>query len=79
MVDLKVPPHNDDAEVSVLGAILLDKDAIIEVAEFLRPEHFYNPVCEKIYRSILSLYEKREPVDLVTLTAELKKENTLRR
>lgn len=73
MADLKVPPHNEDAEVSVLGAILLDKDAIIEVAEFLRPEHFYNPVHEKIYRSILSLYEKREPIDLVTLTAELKK------
>lgn len=77
MVDLKVPPHNDDAELSVLGAILLDKDAIIEVAEFLRPEHFYSPVCEKIYRSILSLYEKREPVDLVTLTTELKKRKHL--
>lgn len=77
MVDLKIPPHDDDAEKSVLGAILLDRDAIIEVAEFLHPEHFYNPIHEKIYRAVLSLYEKREPIDLVTLTAELKKKKVL--
>jgi replicative DNA helicase len=41
MADPKVPPHDDVAEQSVLGAILIDKDAMIDVAEFLRPQHFY--------------------------------------
>jgi replicative DNA helicase len=77
MPNVKVPPHDEEAEKSVLGAVLLDKDAIIEVAEFLRPEHFYNPMHEKIFRAILSLYEKREPIDLVTLTSELKKGKAL--
>ena len=40
-IDPKVPPHDDGAEQSVIGAVLIDKDAMIDVAEFLRPEHFY--------------------------------------
>jgi len=73
MAEPKIPPHNNEAEESVLGAILIDKDAIVSVAEFLRPEHFYKEVNGKIYAAVLSLFEKREPIDLVTLTAELKK------
>ncbi len=71
--DLRLPPHNLDAEKSVLGALLIDKDAITEVAEFLRPEHFYKEGHGDIYEAILDLFEKREPVDLITLTEELKK------
>jgi replicative DNA helicase len=71
--EVKIPPHSDEAEKSVLGAILIDRDAIISVAEFLRPEHFYKEANGKIFEAILSLFEKREPVDLVTLTDELKK------
>ena len=73
MAEPRIPPHNDEAEKSVLGAILIDKDAVVSVAEFLRPEHFYKEVNGRIYAAILSLFEKREPIDLVTLTAELKK------
>lgn len=70
---LKVPPHNEEIEQSVLGAILIDKDAIVAVAEFLRPEHFYEEKNSLIYEAILELYEARQPIDLITLTEKLKK------
>lgn len=73
MAEAKIPPHNIEAEESVLGAILIDKDSIIAVAEFLRPECFYKDAHERIYRAILKLYEDREPIDIITLTAKLKK------
>src|SRR4029079_4205518 len=59
------------------GAILIDKDALIAVAEFLRPEHFYKSSHAAIYQAIITLFELHEPVDVVTLSAELKKEGTL--
>ncbi len=68
----RIPPQNLEAEQSVLGAILIDKDAIIGVAEFLRPEHFYKEAHGAVFAAMLSLYEKREPIDLVTLSQELK-------
>lgn len=77
MAQVKVPPQALEAEVSVLGAILLDKDAITEVAEFLRPEHFYRENHANIYSAMLSLYEKREPIDVVTLAEQLKKQRVL--
>lgn len=77
MSDIKVPPHSDEAEESVLGAILIDKDSIVEVAGFLRPEHFYNNVNAEIFAAVLSLYEKRTPIDLVTLSDALKKKKVL--
>lgn len=73
MVNPKVPPHDTVAERCVLGAILLDKDALIDVAEFLRPAYFYEEAHALIYSAMLSLFEKHEPVDVVTLTAEIKK------
>lgn len=72
MAEAKVPPQNLEVEQSVLGALLLDKDAIVSVAEILKPDHFYKDTHGKIYGAILSLFEKREPIDLVTLSAELK-------
>ncbi len=77
MSDLKVPPHSLEAEQSVLGAILIDKNAIVEVAGFLRPEHFYENSHTLIFTAMLSLYEKREPIDLVTLREVLKKKKEL--
>lgn len=79
MAEAKIPPHSDEAERSVLGACLIDKDAIVAVAEFLRPEHFYDEANGKIFAAILSLYEERAPVDIVTLTEELKKQKDLTR
>ncbi len=73
MADIKIPPHDEQAELSILGALLIDKDAVVDVVEFLRPEHFYKDANSLIYKAILSLFESHEPIDIVTLTAELKK------
>jgi replicative DNA helicase len=70
---MRVPPHDIDAEKSVLGSLLIDKDSIVKVVEFLKPKHFYRNAHEKIYEAILTLYEKREPADLVTVPNQLKK------
>jgi replicative DNA helicase len=70
---MRVPPHDIDAEKSVLGSLLIDKDSIVKVVEFLKPKHFYRDAHEKIYEAILTLYEKREPADLVTVPNQLKK------
>ncbi len=75
--DFKIPPHSQEAEESVLGSILIDKDAIVSVAPILQPDHFYNSKHQKIYSAILSLYEEREPIDLVTLSEKMKKNKTL--
>lgn len=69
----KLPPQALEAEQSVLGSLLIDKDAIVKVAESLRPEHFYRETHADIYRAILTLYEKRLPADLVTVGDELKR------
>lgn len=74
----RIPPHSLDAEISVLGALLLDKDAVIAIAEFLRPEDFYDDRHKSIYEAILSLYEDRIPVDVLTLSERLKKNKDLK-
>ncbi len=77
MVNPKVPPHDTLSEQSVLGAVLLDKDAMIDVAEFLRPEQFYDERHGKIYEAMLALFENHEPIDTVTVSAQLKKNGDL--
>ena len=67
------PPHDLEAEKSVLGALLIDSDAIVKVVEFLRPKHFYTEAHKKIFTAILALYEKRKPTDLITVPNQLKK------
>lgn len=78
MQNPKVPPHDDTAEQSVLGAILIDRDAMVDVVEFLRPEHFYNEAYGLIYTAMMALYERHEPIDVVTVVNELKKQGTLK-
>ena len=78
MVDKRVPPHNLDAEESVLGSVLIDSEAIIKIGEILRPESFYNPAHQAIYQAMESLYEGRSPIDAVTLTNQLKKQKQLK-
>ena len=58
MARVRVPPHSIEAEESILGALLLDKDAIADVAEFLRPEHFYKDGHGRIYKAMQALYEE---------------------
>lgn len=78
MANPSVPPHDDVAEQSVLGAVLLDKDAMIDVAEFLRPAFFYKESHARIYEAMMALYEAHEPIDVVSVTAQLKKDGTLK-
>jgi replicative DNA helicase len=78
MADLKTPPHNEEAEQSVLGAIMIDKDAIGLVAQILSQKDFYNDTNGLIYSAMLSLYEERKPIDAVTLAAKLKKNKDLK-
>lgn len=73
----KVPPHSDEAEKSVLGSILMDRDAIVQVSEFLLPEYFYSGKHGDIYGAMQSLFESREPIDLVTLPQKLKSQKLL--
>ena len=64
------PPNSVDAEISVLGAMLLDSAAVLRATENLRPEDFYLPEHQEIYRAMLSLHTDRKPVDLTTVDAE---------
>lgn len=73
----KVPPHSDEAEKSVLGSILMDRDAIVQVSEILLPDYFYNERHGMIYEAMLALYEERSPIDLVTLPQKLKEKKYL--
>jgi replicative DNA helicase len=68
----KVPPQDLEAEMSLLGAVLLDEEALADVVNKIRPGDFYDPRHEKIFGAMLRLYEKSSPVDLLTLTNELK-------
>ena len=72
-----VPPHDLDAEKSVLGSILVDENALIKVVETLKPEHFYKSAHNSIYECAINLYEKRQPIDLITLPQELKSHKLL--
>ncbi len=74
----KLPPQNIEAEQSLLGALLIDKDAIVAIAEILRPDHFYRTEQHgQIYSAILELFERREPIDLITVTERLKQKSVL--
>lgn len=72
-----LPPHNLEAEQSVLGSLMIDRDAIIRIASYVRPSDFYRSAHSLIYESILALYNKREPTDLVTLVDELSRHGKL--
>ncbi|WP_305093130.1 replicative DNA helicase [Prescottella sp. R16] len=73
------PPHDMVAEQSVLGGMLLSKDAIADVLEVLRPGDFYRPAHQSVYDAILDLYGRGEPADPVTVSAELERRGDLRR
>lgn len=70
----KLPPQNITAEQSLLGALMIDKDAIVKISELLHPNSFYRSDTHGIlFQAMQSLFERREPIDLVTLTEELKR------
>jgi replicative DNA helicase len=73
----RLPPPNLAAEQSVLGSLLIDRDAIIYVASFLKPSDFYRAAHALIYQAVLDLYNRREPPDLITLVDELRRNDRL--
>lgn len=68
----RIPPHDDEAEAAVLGSILIDKDAATLGSELIKPEYFYQNINREIFEAMLELYEERKPIDIVTLTSQLK-------
>ena len=73
----RLPPQNIEAEQSVLGSLLIDREAIVKVAAFLQREDFYREAHAQIYAAILDLHERREPADFVTLSDELQRRGQL--
>lgn len=73
----KVPPQNVDAEMSLLGAILIDEETLADISEHVKPHDFYDKRHATIFDAIMRLYERNKPVDLLTLTDELKRKNEL--
>ena len=73
----KIPPHNKEAEQSVLGAAMLDKDALFDVLETVKAEDFYDAAHKEVYDAILDLARRNESVDIVTVCDELKKRGSL--
>lgn len=68
----RVPPHSQEAEISVLGSVLLDNDSLVQLGDTVTPEMFYREGHRKIFTAMRSLQEKGEPVDLVTLSEDLR-------
>jgi len=73
----KIPPQNLDAEMSLLGAVLIDEETLADISEHVKMYDFYDKRHGLIYDAMMRLYEKRKPVDLLTLTEELKKKNDI--
>lgn len=73
----KIPPQNLDAEMSLLGAVLIDEETLSDISEHVKPHDFYDRRHGLIYDAMMRLYEKHRPVDLLTLTEELKKKNDI--
>jgi replicative DNA helicase len=71
----KLPPQHIEAEQCVLGAILLENEALLKVHDLLKPEHFYRPPHRKVFEAILALFERNEPIDLLTVTEVLRRRN----
>jgi len=73
----KLPPQNIEAEQSILGSLMIDKNAIIKIADLINEDDFYKDGNSKIYKAMLYLYEHREPIDLLSLSNRLKETNNL--
>lgn len=74
---VRIPPQDVEAEMSVLGSLMLDKDAVFRVSDFLFPQDFYKPVHKDIYESMMDLCQRREPIDIITVSTRLREKNKL--
>ncbi len=75
----RIPPHNIEAEMAVLGSILVDKEMLGEVGQLVRPGDFYAHVHESIFAVLVYLFERDEPIDKITVSEELRQRGTLER
>lgn len=73
----RIPPHDEEAEQAVLGSLLIDKNAIDKIADVVRPEDFYRDTHRFIFESMLDLYERSEPIDVVSLSGKLEQRGQL--
>ena len=73
----KLPPQNIEAEASLLGCLMIDKDAIFKIADTLRPEDFYKDSHSIIFETMRDLYARHEPIDILTLSSKLEEKNKL--
>ncbi len=73
----KLPPQNLEAEQSLLGCILIDKDALLKIADIINPEDFYKTAHSYIFETMLELFETGQPIDLITLTNRLQEKQLL--
>ena len=78
MADFKLPPQNLEAEKSVLGAVLIDEEAMFKVADTLQAERFYDRKHQIIYEAMLYLYSHQQPIDVLTLSNKLKADKRLK-
>ena len=76
-LDGRLQPQATDLEEAVLGAMMLEKEALSNVIDILKPEAFYKPAHQAVYRAVLDLFNNSEPVDLLTVTAQLRKNGEL--
>ena len=75
--EARVPPQNIEAEMSVLGSLMLDKNAIIKIADLVHPDDFYKDANRLVYETMLELYEEREPIDALSLSNKLEEKKQL--
>jgi replicative DNA helicase len=73
----KIPPQALDLEEAVLGALMIEKDAILTVIDILKPESFYKDAHQKIFKAVLDLASRQEPIDMLTITEQLRRNETL--
>lgn len=76
-IEQRIPPQNVGAEQSVLGSLMLDKDAIMKVADFLLYRDFYRDTHQAIYQAMIDLFERHEPIDILSVTNRLHEKNRL--
>ncbi|MFN7088872.1 MAG: replicative DNA helicase, partial [Candidatus Paceibacteria bacterium] len=74
---IKMPPQSIEAEISILGSLMLDKEAIYKVADIIKPEDFYRENHRLIFETMIDLFAKREPIDILSLTNKLKEKDLL--
>lgn len=74
---VRIPPQDIEAEMSVLGSLMLDKDAIFKVVDLISPQDFYKPLHREVYEAALDLCQRREPIDILSVSARLREKEKL--